>query len=685
MGIEAEPLEGEQKTGEITLGGDEAVEAGVPAENIFERQTKLFTVEVRTEGKTTPENSGRKNEDATFSNPQKRTFGLFDGAGGAANGEVASSTARDVISTKLESATPGTTEEAIELLKGALVEADQAIRTKQVELGNVGNDRMLTTAVVAKILAQPDGRYRAVVANVGDSTAYIRRANGKLEQVSVTDDILSSLKQEDVKAIGSSETLEGFRSRIANARVASDLHSEHEKIFFNCRNQIVAALGQEIPVTREMVHVSVVDLEPGDELLLLSDGVTDNLTESEMAQSKDLVGDSIARSKEPKPENPGPGDNIRSKNDDITAIRVKLEKQPATAKEDLDAAVVAAADPTPSTIDRLAEEDSDREAEEDIKESDAELAVIASRLATAEKIETRRDLLNQEILVRTAKLARLEALKKSGALAAKFGSAYAESYEHDAVVEKNAIDAAANKINALDSEKFPKQNVATATTESAQEKKAGAGKGFFAGLKAKTSNFFGRLLGRPSVSSERGRAGFVASIGELARRRGAEANPQSVVTIVKKKVEGPSSVPETPPVITPPAPEVVSEAPAKVERKFEISANEAAAIDFSEDLDKIMTKDSSDSWNVDTLEKALTDKLDVAQFGDRTDKVEIARVMNRIMFQAAQDPRSSAAARRALAEILERRGFVKVETLGPDKLRMKRLEDRSQAIKDIRA
>jgi len=205
---------------------------------------------------------GRKrqnNEDNFGIDRDLRLFIVADGMGGHAAGEVASRMAieliLDYIRRTATSDEPYLTgfnnrfSRAGNRLSSAIILANQVISdasTKREEWQGMG------TTVVAAWLADPDCA-RLSIAHVGDSRVYLLRS-GEMRQLT-TD---HSLVEEQIR--------EGFMTR-EEARDSA------------IRNMITRALGY-----RERVNPDIIELpmEPGDRLLLCSDGLNTMLTDQEI-------------------------------------------------------------------------------------------------------------------------------------------------------------------------------------------------------------------------------------------------------------------------------------------------------------------------------------------------------------------------------------------------------------------
>jgi protein phosphatase len=190
------------------------------------------------------------NEDAFACLPDAALFVVCDGMGGAAAGEVASRLAVESIvdfyTQHPDDASGGEYRPSTQRLHAAVAHANRVV------FDRARRDRehagMGTTVVAVAI----DDNV-ASVAHMGDSRAYLLQA-GRLE--ALTRD--HSLVEEEVKA--------GVLDRDASLRAAH-------------QNVLLRALGAEHEAD---VDVAEVPLQPGDYLLLCSDGLTRTVSESDM-------------------------------------------------------------------------------------------------------------------------------------------------------------------------------------------------------------------------------------------------------------------------------------------------------------------------------------------------------------------------------------------------------------------
>ncbi len=243
------------------------------------------------------------NEDAYLIDEENGVFAVFDGMGGRAAGKTAAELAKDSVSHSLHETRIGSLEEAVKEVETAFNRAHENILLKAKE--EPEKKGMGTTASVLKVYTKGKER-KAIIGNVGDSRVY-KFSQGRLQQLTI-DDALWGRELQD---------------KFSNITDLSALNQQ-EQVFWWRRNVISQALGDE----KGMVpRISIVDLQEGDELLITSDGIHDNLTESEIKQVLEkagtpkeavetLIHESRKRSRD--------ADHPRAKADDMTAILINL-------------------------------------------------------------------------------------------------------------------------------------------------------------------------------------------------------------------------------------------------------------------------------------------------------------------------------------------------------------------------
>ena len=224
--------------------------------------------------------------------PSLGLFVVADGVGGQEHGEVASSLAAEVIWDRIRAGAwepelrgePALPEVMQQILRDAVEAANQAVYQLRVKQGsNMGTT--VTAALVRNDLA--------VIANVGDSRTYLWGPDG-LQRLTVDHSVVESL--------------------VAAGRITRDQVYSHPQ-----RNLIYRSLGDRPAVD---VDTFVRELEPGESLLLCSDGLW------EMAHDDGIV-DVLMREGNPQQACDALVDlaNLAGGEDNISAIIVRVDRR----------------------------------------------------------------------------------------------------------------------------------------------------------------------------------------------------------------------------------------------------------------------------------------------------------------------------------------------------------------------
>ncbi len=267
-----------------------------------------------------------RNEDFIIADARTGLAAVFDGVGSTA-GAVASRVASEVIhrewKKRLRDASSCRRIDLNATLQALIEEANNSLRpgeqrdTRAVHAGQ-GTD----TTVVLAVFCQADAHtedtehiYQMTYAHVGDSRIYLLPKGDRLRRLTEDDGYFSLLLQDGL--INQADAL-----RIDQAMYASDL-TDLEQEYFDRRNGITQALGDVEPLT---IHLGQVSLHPGDRVLLCSDGIHDNLLDSEIEDylmnaarttaARVLVNAAIRRSNEDDET------LVRPKTDDMSALVV---------------------------------------------------------------------------------------------------------------------------------------------------------------------------------------------------------------------------------------------------------------------------------------------------------------------------------------------------------------------------
>lgn len=196
------------------------------------------------------------NQDAYYIEPNGRFFIVADGMGGHAGGQEASQIATEVMQDYLTQQWDSQ-QSSVELLEGAFLKANQAIVQDQRE--HPERSDMGTTAVVVMFRDEEPNQEGAKsggiwVAHIGDSRLY-RLRGSKLEQI--TED----------------------HTWVARAMKAGQINAEQARNH-PWRHVLSQCLGRQ---DMEEVEVQAIEVLSGDRLLLCSDGLTEELSDSAIA------------------------------------------------------------------------------------------------------------------------------------------------------------------------------------------------------------------------------------------------------------------------------------------------------------------------------------------------------------------------------------------------------------------
>ena len=196
------------------------------------------------------------NEDSYFCG--RTVFAVADGLGGHQGGEVASAAAVEPLAA-LDGRDFATPAEAAEALAGAIAEANSAILERAAADPSLWG---MGTTVTAAALAGD----HLQLAHVGDSRAYLLR-DGTLDQRTTDHTVVGELVR---------------RGRLTPAQAA--VHPE--------RSILTRAVGLDprIPVDTP----EAIDLHPGDQILLCSDGLTETVRDPQITEIRSTHPDGNA-------------------------------------------------------------------------------------------------------------------------------------------------------------------------------------------------------------------------------------------------------------------------------------------------------------------------------------------------------------------------------------------------------
>lgn len=266
-----------------------------------------------------------RNEDNILIDKRNGLVAVFDGVGSTA-GEIASRLASQYIQQgwrrycKLRA--KGSQEsneilcdadEVATIVRQLIEDANKYVNvegTRQVVAS--GSHGTPETTLALLVFCQQEHGTSIVYAHVGDSRIYLLRSHETLHRLTDDDGYLS--------IILATQAITPEDAQRIDQTVSPDQLSEDERGYFDKRNGITQALGEDRPLD---IHIDQHDLLPGDKLVLCTDGIHDNLTDVEIEHvishsgrttaATRLVEKATWRSQEP---------HLRAKKDDMSAVVV---------------------------------------------------------------------------------------------------------------------------------------------------------------------------------------------------------------------------------------------------------------------------------------------------------------------------------------------------------------------------
>ncbi|MBI4426025.1 MAG: serine/threonine-protein phosphatase [Candidatus Kerfeldbacteria bacterium] len=258
-----------------------------------------------------------RNEDLFFADLGRGAFGVFDGMTHPAGGGIAARVARERFQELLRQLPEDATlDQAKEWMVRSFKAADASVR--EYPENHPVNKEIGTTATVLKFVRGEGSQRTAVVGHVGDSRVSLLR-NGRITTMTLDDSYSLAL-------LGSREerrARQAFYDRVTNL---DEFPTDRELRLFMERHGLTNVVGGEAEPT-----VLSFDVQPGDRILLSSDGIHDNLTTAEIEKiitdasqpdeaTSRLFEAAVARSHEQSAD--GKHEHLRAKVDDMTAIVV---------------------------------------------------------------------------------------------------------------------------------------------------------------------------------------------------------------------------------------------------------------------------------------------------------------------------------------------------------------------------
>ena len=277
------------------------------AEPKLERESKRLP-RVEIEGATIGKDPARENQDAilTFTDPETGFFvaGILDGVGGHQGGAFTSHKLRDTLKEKFEDFR-GRHITAISILEG-IRDAMKEFKDKMDRMSAEFADSDTTMSIAFGL--PKNGETEVFVANVGDSPIY-RNQGGVLQKVSEDDSLVEELRR---------------KGEISD--LAAKVHPQRNIITYSARN-LPEGLHEFASVPDFPVHLSSFVLREGDEILIVSDGLSDQFREdAEYNEIQNMVNDKLPPAEMIAAARIRTRQEIEdlSKNDDISVVKVKL-------------------------------------------------------------------------------------------------------------------------------------------------------------------------------------------------------------------------------------------------------------------------------------------------------------------------------------------------------------------------
>jgi serine/threonine protein phosphatase PrpC len=251
-------------------------------------------------------------QDSVLIDQQKGIYGVFDGTGGSDAGDEASGIATRETGRMLSDLEHSEGVEDIQAyLKDVVDEAHWAIRE---HLDAYEEDITAeTTATIMTFWTSPEGQRYGVIANVGDSRAYLLRSDGDLEQLT-TDNVSSNASEADVEQEHAFQLADSERTQS---------QSEDDQKYFKSRHIVYGTLGSAGRAPHPRIVTTVIN--DGDKIALTTDGVHDNLTASEIglimeqASSGQEMSESLSRAAYERSQD---SSHARAKRDDISTVGI---------------------------------------------------------------------------------------------------------------------------------------------------------------------------------------------------------------------------------------------------------------------------------------------------------------------------------------------------------------------------
>lgn len=209
-----------------------------------------------------------------------------------------------------------------------------------------------STLALAKVVELPTGSgelsRRAFIAAIGDSPVYVQREDGSIEKITKDDSMLQrmlesgTLNAEDIEKIQRARNEDALEDRLHHAYAQRQVITQ--SLGFPVQGYIDKN-GYNSGIKKDLV--GWIDLNPGDRLILASDGFGDQFEEDgypeiqemmKQTTGDDAAADELMQKRALDRSRKGKGVDVRSKLDDIAAMAVTIrerERQTLTGREGL--------------------------------------------------------------------------------------------------------------------------------------------------------------------------------------------------------------------------------------------------------------------------------------------------------------------------------------------------------------
>lgn len=315
------------------------------------------------------------NEDTVLAEPDLGLYGVFDGMGGHADGALASSAAKEgfvkAVQERLAAlfskapALKMLIERELKVHPRRFAEEEDMVAALQ-EGVQAANDQVAlatkeggTTATVGMVQESAEGQQYLTYLNLGDSRLY-RYRQGQLEQLTSDDSYVQALleqgaiqddeaveeelsdqalrkfwdlREQDALAVEYPEGLNEVDPDVLAAKryaIRDRMRKEYPPgtAIFEIRHLVRGGLSESAQV--ENTAIQSRDLEGGDKLLWVSDGLVDNLTRRRLGnlvkQQEDQSPSQIAQDAVRESSEVAHSQEARAKEDDMGMVVVQIEK-----------------------------------------------------------------------------------------------------------------------------------------------------------------------------------------------------------------------------------------------------------------------------------------------------------------------------------------------------------------------